>query len=29
VVLSLGAGDTLYFIAMQRIGVARAMPVSK
>ncbi len=28
VVFSLGAGDSLYFLSMQRIGVARAMPLS-
>src|SRR5262245_24787065 len=28
VAFSLVAGDTLYFLALQRIGVARAMPLS-
>jgi drug/metabolite transporter (DMT)-like permease len=28
VVLAIGAGDTMFFLAMQRIGVPRAMPIS-
>jgi drug/metabolite transporter (DMT)-like permease len=28
IALTVGAGDSLYFLAVQRIGVARAMPIS-
>src|ERR671926_1720560 len=28
VVLMVGGGDSLYFLAVERIGVARAMPIS-